>query len=260
MTESPLLKQIDDRVLTLTINRPDKLNALNRQVIKELESAVESAGRDPSVGAVVITGAGDRAFVAGADIAEMRDLTPSDARDFARGGQALGGVFDRTGKPVIAAINGFALGGGCELALACHLRVASPSARFGQPEVNLGLIPGFGGTQRLTRIVGEARALEMILTGAMIDAETAARWGLVHRIASEGTVVEEASRLAGEILTKGPVAVGLAIEAIRVGGSMPLEEALELEAALFGLCFSSEDMKEGTGAFLEKRKPSFRGR
>ncbi|MDH3283839.1 MAG: enoyl-CoA hydratase-related protein [Acidobacteriota bacterium] len=257
---SSILSEVEDRVLTLTINRPGKLNALNRQVIRGLADAVERAGGDDGIGAIVLTGAGEKAFVAGADIAEMSGLTPTEARDFAREGQALGAMFDRAGKPVIAAVNGFALGGGCELALACHMRVASPNARFGQPEVSLGLIPGFGGTQRLTRVVGETRALEMILGGAMIDAEKAELWGLVNVVARESSAVAEARRLAGEMLTKGPVAIRLSIEAIRVGSSMPLEEALELEAALFGVCFSTEDMREGTQAFLEKRKPAFQGR
>ncbi len=261
MTDAPvLLESRDGRILTLTINRPEKLNALNRAVIRALGTAIRAAGDDDGVGAVIVTGAGGKAFVAGADIAEMKALTALEARDFAREGQALGAAFDALAKPVIAAVPGFALGGGCELASACHLRVAGPKARFGQPEVNLGLIPGFGGSQRLPRLIGEGRALDLILTGRMIDAETAHAWGLVQRIAEDGDAYECARSLAGEILAKGPAAVALAIEAVRAGGSMPLAEALEFEAALFGVAFSTEDMKEGTDAFLEKREPRFGGR
>jgi enoyl-CoA hydratase len=250
---------VEDRIMIVTVNRPDKLNALNRDVIAALTDAIRQAGAREDVGVVVLTGAGNKAFVAGADIAEMSAMSPLQARRFAREGQALGGACDLIGKPVIAAVEGFALGGGCELAAACHLRVAGPRARFGQPEVNLGLIPGFGGTQRLARIVGEGRALELILTGSMIDAETALSWGLVNRIA-EGPALDASRVLAAEILEKGPVAVGLAIDAVRNGASMPLEQALEYEASLFSVAFSTEDRAEGTSAFLAKRSPGFRGR
>ena len=261
MTDQPVvLRETADRIAVVTVNRPDKLNALNREVIGALAREIEAAGNDPEAGAIVLTGAGTKAFVAGADIREMAALTPVEAREFSRMGQGLGDVIDATGKPVIAAIEGYTLGGGCELAMMAHLRVASPSAKFGQPEVGLGLIPGFGGTQRLARLVGEGRALEMILTGKMIDAQTAHAWGLVNRLAEGRSALEEAKALAAEILDKGPVAVRLCLEAVRTGLSMPLEEALEFEAALFGVTFATEDMKEGTGAFLEKRKPSFPGR
>ncbi|GAB4370529.1 MAG: enoyl-CoA hydratase-related protein [Acidobacteriota bacterium] len=262
MTESSdlVLRHVEDGIARVTINRPDKLNALNREVIRRLADTFEDLARDESVRGAILTGAGDKAFVAGADIREMVDLSPEQARAFAREGQALGRLFDEFGRPIVAAVNGFALGGGCELAMACHLRVASPKARFGQPEVQLGLIPGFGGTQRLPRLVGEARALEMVLTGQMIDAETALAWGLVNRIARERTAVEEAEDLLRAILDKGPVAVRLAVEAVRTGLSMPLDDALEYEAALFGVIFSTEDMREGTTAFLEKRPPRFTGR
>ncbi len=261
MTDQPVvLRETADRIAVLTVNRPDKLNALNREVIAALAREIEAAGNDPEAGVIVLTGAGSRAFVAGADIREMAALSPVEAREFSRQGQALGDAIDATGKPVIAAIEGYTLGGGCELAMMAHLRVASPGAKFGQPEVGLGLIPGFGGTQRLARLVGEGRALEMILTGRMIDAETARAWGLVNRIAEGKSALEEARSLAAEILDKGPVAVRLCLEAVRTGLSMPLEEALEFEAALFGVTFATEDMKEGTTAFLEKRKPAFPGR
>lgn len=256
-----VLRETADRIATITINRPDKLNALNRNVIERLIEEVEAVTSDESVGVVIVTGAGPKAFVAGADIAEMADLGPEEARAFARHGQRLGALIDASGKPFIAAIQGFALGGGCELAMACHLRVAGPKARFGQPEVQLGLIPGFGGTQRLSRLVGEARALEMVLTGGMIGAKQAEAWGLVNRVAGEDEEAMDVARaMAGEILSKGPVAVRLCIEAVRKGLQMPLEEALEFEAALFGLTFATEDMREGTKAFVEKRAPEFKGR
>jgi enoyl-CoA hydratase len=258
--EKLVLREDADGIATLTINRPDKLNALNRAVLAALRAELESLAADANIRAIVLTGAGPKAFVAGADIGEMADLSPEQARAFAREGQALGRVMSETGKPVIAAVRGFALGGGCELAMLCHLRVAAPDAQFGQPEVQLGLIPGFGGTQRLARLVGEARALELVLTGSRIDADTALSWGLVNRIAREGDVVEEAQALAAKIASKGPVAVRLATEAVRGGLDLTLADGLELEAALFGLVFATEDMKEGTRAFLEKRKPSFQGR
>jgi enoyl-CoA hydratase len=256
--EAAVQRETSDGIAVVTINRPDKLNALNGAVIDALAQEIGAAGEDANAGAVIVTGAGPKAFVAGADIPEMASMTPGEARAFARRGQRVGRVIDEIGKPVIAAVNGFALGGGCELAMACHLRVASEKARFGQPEVQLGLIPGFGGTQRLTRLVGEARALEMVLTGAMIDAPTAHAWGLVNRVAEDA--LEEAKGMARQILDKGPVAVRLSLEAIRTGASLPLDEALELEAALFGVVFASEDMKEGTSAFVEKRAPRFQGR
>ncbi len=255
-----VLRESSDGVARLTVNRPDKLNALNAEVLAVLRARFAEAGADPEVRAVVLTGSGAKAFVAGADIAEMAALAPEAARAFARSGQAVADAIDAAGKPVVAAVNGWALGGGCELAMMCHLRVASPAARFGQPEVGLGLIPGFGGTQRLARLVGEGRALELILGGKPIDAETALAWGLVNRIARERDAVEEATLLAREIASQGPVAVRLSIAAVRSGLSMPLSEALGHEAALFGVAFGTEDMREGTAAFLEKRKPAFRGR
>jgi len=254
-----VLRESSDGVARLTVNRPDKLNALNADVLAALRARFAEVGADPEVRAIVLTGAGAKAFVAGADIAEMAALAPEAARAFARAGQAVADAIDATGKPVIAAVNGWALGGGCELAMMCHLRVAAPSARFGQPEVGLGLIPGFGGTQRLARLVGAGRALELILVGKPIDADTALAWGLVNRIALERDAVEEATRLAREIAAQGPVAVRLSLAAVRSGLSMPLGEALAHEAALFGVVFGTEDMREGTAAFLEKRKPVFRG-
>jgi enoyl-CoA hydratase len=259
-SESLVVYEVDGRIAVLTINRPDKLNALNAGVLGELACALEQARDDDAVGAVIVTGAGPKAFVAGADIAEMAAMTPSEAREFARRGQKIGALMDGLGKPVIAAIQGFALGGGCELAMACHLRVAGPKARFGQPEVQLGLIPGFGGTQRLPRIVGEGRALDMVLSGRMVGAEEAHAWGLVNRIASDEEALDEAKKVANEILSKGPVAVRLCLEAVRRGAGMTLDDALEHEAALFGVVFSTDDMKEGTAAFVEKRAPRFEGK
>jgi enoyl-CoA hydratase len=259
MSASTVLTDKRDGVAVLTINRPEKLNALNRQVLADLGSALEEAGGASDVAALVLTGAGEKAFVAGADIAEMAGMTAEEARGFSRLGQGLARAIDELGKPVIAAVNGFALGGGCELAMACHLRLASPNATFGQPEVGLGLIPGFGGTQRLPRLVGEGRALEMVLGGGRIDAAEALRIGLVNRVVEDAPVVEAALDLGAAIARQGPVAVRLALRAVRRGLAMPLGEALEFESALFGLCFSTEDMKEGTRAFLERRKPQFGG-
>jgi enoyl-CoA hydratase len=255
-----VLCQRQAAIATLTINRPEKLNALNREVLGQLGRLLETVLSDDAVRVVILTGAGDKAFVAGADIAEMSPLTPQQAMDFSRLGQSIATTIDRFNKPVIAAVNGFALGGGCELALSCHIRLASAQAQFGQPEVGLGLIPGFGGTQRLARVIGEARAIELIASGRRIDAATALSYGLVNAIATEKPVLQQAEELARSIAAQSPVAVRLAIEAVRVGLSMPLSEALEFEAALFGLTFSTADMREGTRAFLEKRKPQFEGR
>ena len=261
MTDEPVvLRETSEDVAHVIVNRPGKLNALNSSVIEALYVELQAAGEDPSVRAIVLTGAGEKAFVAGADIAEMARMTPAEAQRFSRRGQQLGALMDGLGKPVIAAIPGFALGGGCELAMMCHLRVAGEKAKFGQPEVGLGLIAGFGGTQRLARLVGEGRALELLVTGKMIDAETAQAWGLVNEIAQGQTAREAAHALAKEIASKGPQAVELSLRAVRSGLQMPLERALEHEASLFGVVFSTEDMREGTQAFLEKRKPDFTGR
>ena len=244
----------------IILDRPTKLNALDSQVLLELEAAVGQALRQENVAVLVVTGAGEKAFVAGADIAAMAELSPTAGRELGKLGQRVFDLLDQSPKPVIAAINGFALGGGLELALACHLRVASENARFGQPEVKLGLIPGFGGTQRLPRLVGQARALELLLTGAMIDAPTALSWGLVNRVVPAEELQAAAGALADAILAVSPVAVRNCLVAVRAGGEGSLAEGLALEAALFGLSFATEDMREGVAAFLEKRKPAFRGR
>jgi enoyl-CoA hydratase len=252
--------QDDKGVRWITVNRPAKLNALNRSVIGELEQAFGEAGASDSVRAVVLTGAGEKAFVAGADIAEFAGLSPAAASDLARRGQRLYDAIAALPKPVIAAVNGFALGGGCELAMACHLRVASSNARFGQPEVKLGLIPGYGGTQRLPRLVGMGRALELLLTGATIDAATAHAWGLVNKVVEPAELHATAQKLAEEILAVAPTAVAGCLRAVRLGLELPLSQALEHEAALFGLCFATEDMREGAAAFLEKRPARFPGK
>jgi enoyl-CoA hydratase len=255
-----LLYETRDGAAWITIHRPDKLNALNRAVVGEIVAARDLAVNDPEVGVLVLTGSGDKAFVAGADIEEMATLGAAEAQQFARFLQQSMDRLEQSPKPVIAAINGFALGGGCELALACHLRLAADSARFGQPEVNLGLIPGAGGTQRLQRVVGRGRALELILTGEMIDAAEAHRIGLVNRVAPRGQLRERVEQWVKTLLGKSPLALSRALEAVISGGECAQAEGLRLEASLFGLCFATEDMQEGTRAFLEKRKPSFSGR
>jgi enoyl-CoA hydratase len=260
MAFSNLLIEDVNRVRWLTLNRPTKLNALNREVINELQQSVTRFLHDDGAGVLVITGAGEKAFVAGADIAELVDLTPRRAMSLARHGQSLFDAVETSPKPVIAAVNGFALGGGCELALACHLRVASTNARFGQPEVKLGLIPGYGGTQRLPRLVGKGRALELLLCGGMIDAATALGWGLVNRVCELPELRGMTQQLAEELLTVSPSAVGHCLRAVNAGLNLSLDQAEKLEAALFAECFKTEDMKEGTAAFLEKRQPQFSGR
>jgi enoyl-CoA hydratase len=257
---SVVLTELSDRILTVTVNRPEKLNALNAEVLEGLRSAFHDAKTNPAVGALVVTGAGEKAFVAGADISAFPSLTPAWARDFARKGQVVFDLLEAMGKPSIAAINGFALGGGCELALAATLRVAAKSARLGQPEVNLGLIPGYGGTQRLPRLVGKGRALEMILTGDPISADEAFRIGLVNRVVEPAELLPAARDLAKKILGKAPLAVAYAIDAANRGSELPFGEAEIYEATLFGLCASTDDMKEGVAAFLEKRPARFTGK
>ena len=260
MAYSTLLIEDVKAVRWITVNRPEKLNALNRQVLDDLGAALEAAGGDGAVGAVVVTGSGEKAFVAGADIAEFVGLTAAQAAEMAGRGQALFSRIERLTKPVIAAVNGFALGGGCELALACHLRVASTNAKFGQPEVKLGLIPGYGGTQRLPRLIGRGRALELLIAGGTVDAATAQSWGLVNRVTEPAELRAAVQKLAESILAVSPVAVARCLESVSIGQGLPLERALEVEATLFGLCFAGEDAREGVAAFLEKRPASFPGR
>lgn len=248
-----------DRIATLTISRPDKLNALNDATIGELSAAVDNLRLSDDVGGIIVTGAG-RAFVAGADIAELASQDPVMAKARARGGQETFRRIETSPKPVVAAINGFALGGGCELAMACHIRVAADNAKFGQPEVKLGLTPGYGGTQRLARLVGKGRALELLLTGDMIDAAEAYRIGLVNRVVPPAELMDVARAILGRILENGPLAVALCLEAVDRGLGMVLEDGMILEANHFGMLAATDDMVEGTNAFLEKRKPEFRGR
>ena len=252
--------EIADRVLVATIDRPEKLNALNHEVLEGLEAAFERARTESEVGALIVTGAGPKAFVAGADIAELATMTPVTGRRHALRGQAVFERLEHLGKPSIAAINGFALGGGCELALACTLRIAAENARLGQPEVKLGIIPGYGGSQRLARVVGEGRAMELCLTGEPITAAEAHRIGLVNRVVPAGEALAAAKELAGKILANAPLAVAFAMDAIHHGLDLPLAEGLELEATLFGVCASTEDMREGMDAFLTKRAARFTGK
>ncbi|MSR06026.1 MAG: enoyl-CoA hydratase [Gemmatimonadetes bacterium] len=260
MSYQNLLFQVRDRMAVVTINRPDKLNALNNAVVEDLGRAAEEIATRDDVGGAIITGAGPKAFIAGADIGDLSKQTPFEGKARALRGQAVLRRFETCGKPVIAAVNGFALGGGCELAMACHLRIASQNAKFGQPEARLGIAPGYGGTQRLPRLVGKGRALEMILTGRMIDAEEAYRIGLVNKVVPAEKLMEEAEAMLKTILAMGPRAVALAIEAVDHGMDLTLDEGLLMEANHFGLLASTEDMKEGMAAFLEKREANFKGK
>jgi enoyl-CoA hydratase len=260
MSFTSLLYDVHEGIARVTINRPDKLNALNATVIAELADAVDHIEGDEAVRGVILTGAGPKAFVAGADIAELAGQGPMQAKARALTGQQMMRRLERCGKPVIAAVNGFALGGGCELAMACHLRVASDTAKFGQPEVKLGLGPGYGGTVRLPRLVGKGRALELLLTGAAIDAQEAYRIGLVNRVVPADRLLAESEQLLRSILEQAPLAVRLVLEAVETGLDLTVDEALLLEANHFGLLSSTADMQEGTAAFLAKRKPDFRGR
>jgi len=258
MTYQTLLVDIRDRISVVTINRPDKLNALNEQAKRELADVLTGIKSDANVDVVVLTGAGEKAFVAGTDIEELAKLTGETAKEFSLRGQEILSLIENLGKPVIAAVNGYALGGGCELALACHIRIASENARFGQPEVNLGVIPGYGGTQRLARLIGRGRAMEMILTGIHIDAQEALRIGLVNRVVPLQDLLETARRMARAISEKAQIAIRMALKAVNMSEETPLTEGLRLEASLFGVCCGTADFREGTRAFLEKRKPSFK--
>jgi enoyl-CoA hydratase len=249
---------VADRIATITVNRPDKLNALNGAVMTELGQAMTEARQRSDVGAVLLTGAG-RSFVAGADIPELVDKTAVEAKARAERGQRTFRLFETSAKPTLAAVNGFALGGGCELAMSCHLRIASEKAKFGQPEVKLGIVPGYGGTQRLPRLVGKGRALELLLTGDMIDATEAFRIGLVNRVVSAESLIETSRALLTTMLAQGPLAIAHCIEAVDRGLDMGLDDALALEASYFGLLSASADKAEGMRAFLEKRTATFTG-
>jgi enoyl-CoA hydratase len=260
MTFETLLVERDGAVTVVTINRPKVLNALNTQTISELERVMRDVQHDEAVRAVVLTGAGEKSFVAGADINELAVLSPAEGQRHGRRGQAVFDLIEHLGKPVVAAVNGFALGGGCELAMACTLRIAADSARFGQPEINLGIIPGYAGSQRLPRLVGKGRALEVLLTGDMIGAARAYEIGLVNRVVPAAELLTEARTLAAALASKAPIATRYILEAVNHGMEMPLADAQVLEGTLFGLVASTDDMKEGTRAFLEKRQASWRGR
>jgi enoyl-CoA hydratase len=259
MTFSHVTLAVHERVAVLTVNRPDKLNALNDATIAELDRAIDEVRARDDIGGLIVTGA-MRAFVAGADISELSQQRPMDAKGRAVYGQYVFGKFESSPKPVIAAVNGFALGGGCELAMACHVRLASEAAKFGQPEVKLGIGPGYGGTQRLPRLVGRGRALQLLLTGEMIDAQEALRIGLVNKVYPAGELLAAADAMMRQMLANAPLALALVIEAVNFGTDRPQPDGLNLEANHFGLLAGTQDMNEGMGAFLEKRAPRFVGR
>ncbi|MEO7767649.1 MAG: enoyl-CoA hydratase-related protein [Ferruginibacter sp.] len=254
-----LLTELANGVFTITINRPDKLNALNRDVFTDLESAVDEIINNPAVQSSIITGAGSKAFVAGADITEFDGLGKKESMALAQRGQDIFLKIENSPKPVIAAVNGFALGGGCELAMACHFRIAAENAKFGQPEVTLGLIPGYGGTQRLTKLIGKGRAIEMLISGNMIDANTALQYGLVNYVVPAGELLAKAIAVLTVINTKAPLAVAACIRACNAVYDKT-QNGYETEINAFGECFETDDMKEGTNAFLEKRRPNFTGK
>jgi len=260
MSYQTLLFDIRDGIAFVTINRPDKLNALNDQVMLELGQVADRLATESEIKGAILTGSGPKAFVAGADIGDLAKQGPFDGKARAQRGQGVLRRIETCGKPVLAAINGFALGGGCELAMACHIRVASEHAKFGQPEVKLGIAPGYGGTQRLPRLVGKGVALQLILTGEMIDAQEAYRIGLVNKVVPAADLLSESEKMLRGILAMGPLAVRLALEAVDQGLEMSLDEGLLLEANHFGLLAATQDMKEGLTAFLEKRSAKFQGR
>ncbi|WP_027389657.1 enoyl-CoA hydratase/isomerase family protein [Chrysiogenes arsenatis] len=260
MTFQNLLVVTDDSIATVTINRPQALNALNAEVISELEMAISALQNDEAVRVIILTGAGEKSFVAGADIKAMAQMSASESRAFAHAGQRTVSLMQQGAKPIIAAANGFALGGGLELALACDFIYASAKAKFGLPEVGLGVIPGFGGTQNLTRRIGAGRAKELIFTGRVISAEKALAWGIVNEVCPPEALLATVLDVAREIATKGPLAVSRAKEAVQSGANMALDDAYRLEAALFGTLFATDDQREGMNAFIEKRPATFVGK
>jgi enoyl-CoA hydratase len=253
-----LLTGLEKGIFTITINRPDKLNALNKLVMQELSGAMKEVETNQEIRAVIITGSGAKAFVAGADISEFKGFTKKQGMELAKNGQDLFARIENCSKPVVAAVNGFALGGGCELAMACHFRIASDNARFGQPEVNLGLIPGYGGTQRLVHLIGKGRALELLLTGNAIEASIALEYGLVNHVVPLDDLMIKARMILDMIITKAPLAISRCISA--ANAAIGTARGYEMEIESFGDCFDTEDMKEGAAAFLEKRKPRFVGK
>jgi len=254
-----LAAELNDGIYTITINRPDKLNALNKDVFTDLDTAVDEINSNAAIKSAIITGAGPKAFVAGADITEFGGLDKEAAMALAKRGQDIFLKIEHSKKPIIAAVNGFALGGGCELAMACHFRIASDNAKFGQPEVNLGLIPGYGGTQRLTQLIGKGRAIELLISAAMIDANTALQYGLVNYVAPAEELLNKAKAILQVINTKAPIAIAKCIETANAVFD-ETQNGFAAEVTAFGECFATEDMKEGTTAFLEKRKASFTGK
>ena len=260
MNYQNLLVDIKNSVAILTINRPDKLNALNNLTLSELKNVFDELKNNDEVKVIIITGSGEKAFIAGADISELNKLNMISGKEFAEHGQEIFGLIEEFEKPVIAAVNGFALGGGCELALACHFRVASENAKFGQPEVNLGIIPGYGGTQRLTRLINSGRAMEYILTGDMINAAEALRIGLVNHIYTQKELIASTIEIANKIISKSQHAVKMAIKAVKAVDEVSSKEGQSYEANLFAVCCGTDDFTEGTSAFLEKRKPNFKNK
>jgi len=250
--------QKENSIVVITIDRPDVLNAVNAAVVAELDQAVKDAVSDNTVGVIIITGSGEKAFVAGADIKAMSEMNSADALEFGKAGQAMTLTIENSPKPVIAAVNGFALGGGCEIALACHIRIAAENAVFSQPEVKIGLIPGWGGTQRLPRIVGKGKANEMILTGEMVSAEEACRIGLANAVVPPAELMETCKIMAETILKNGPNAIAQSLASINAGSGMPIKEGLDMEVKNFSGLFETEETKEGLSAFVEKRPPKFR--
>lgn len=253
-----LLTSLDNGIFTVTINRPDKLNAINKDVMSDLNAVADEIEKNPEIKAVIITGSGSKSFVAGADISEFQGLSSAEGLNLARTGQNIFFKFENCSKPVVAAVNGFALGGGCELAMACHFRIASENAKFGQPEVNLGLIPGYGGTQRLVQLIGKGRALELLMTGNLIDAQTALQYGLVNHVVPSEELLAKTRSILEVIITKAPIAIRHCITAANAVYSD--QDGYNVELQAFGSSFDTEDMKEGASAFLEKRKPAFKGR
>lgn len=259
MSYATLLTQLEQGIFTITINRPEKLNALNAAVFADLAAAVDEIANNPLIQSAIITGAGGKAFVAGADITELEGLSKTEAIALSQSGQAIFFAIENSAKPIIAAVNGFALGGGCELAMACHFRIASSNAKFGQPEVNLGIIPGYGGTQRLTQLIGKGRAIELLISAKMIDADTALQYGLVNEVVAPEELLNKAKSILAVINSKAPLAIAACIRA----ANSALDETKNgyaIEVAAFGDCFATEDKVEGTQAFLEKRKAIFSGR
>ena len=257
----PLVLVTDaDGIRRITVNRPDKLNALNAATLNALQAAFDAAATDDAVRVVVLTGAGPKAFVAGADIAEMADLRPTEGRDFSLRGQRLMRSIETLPKPVVAMVNGFALGGGLELAMGCHLRIAADTAKVGQPEIGLGLIPGFGGSQRLLRLAGRAATLELCLLGAPVTAERALQLGVVNRVVPAAELEAETLKVATQLAASAPLALRATLDVVNIGGECGIEEGLQYETAQFGLMFATDDMREGTRAFMERRKPTFTGR